>query len=115
KLASNSQSIGKIDKAMATRAADAANRLRGNLRAWFTFYNDYDPLFTWWEAQSYKEADQALVAYANFLRDKLATLGGDSSQSGVPELLTFSYPGMKLIGGEPDVPDLVELVAMPQS
>jgi hypothetical protein len=117
-LTSKSQSIGKIDKALATRAADTANRLRANLRAWFSFYNDYDPLFTWWAAQSYKEADQALVAYANFLRDKASEIAGDPSAASSPTATALdakSSPAMKRIGSEPDVPDLAELVAMPQS
>jgi len=116
-LASKSQSIGKIDKALATRAADTANRLRGNLRAWFNFYNDYDPLFTWWTAQSFKEADQALMAYTTFLRDKAPEIEGESSnQSSVASATTEKQsPAMKRIGNEPDVPNLAELVSMPQS
>src|SRR5213076_3337630 len=117
-LTSKSQSIGKIDKALATRAADTANRLRGNLRAWFSFYNDYDPLFTWWAAQSFKEADQALVAYVNFLLDKAPEIAADPSAPSSPAATIIdakSSPAIKRIGNELDVPDLAELVAMPQS
>ena len=56
----------------ALRAAAAVEALRGNLGQWNTFYNDYDPLFTWWMGLPYKHADSALVACLVFLRDAVA-------------------------------------------
>lgn len=61
----------KADKTVAYRAARTVDRLRGHLDEWFRFYNDYDPIFTWWCATPFKEADTALGDYANFLREKL--------------------------------------------
>ncbi|HEU5235905.1 MAG TPA: hypothetical protein VFU37_02120 [Pyrinomonadaceae bacterium] len=38
----------KAKKTVAFRAINAIAGLRGNLRNWYTFYNGYDPVFTWW-------------------------------------------------------------------
>ena len=59
---------------VANRAAGEVDRLRNTLRAWFGFYNGYDPLFTWWVDTPYKEAGKALQEYAAFLREKIAGL-----------------------------------------
>ena len=59
-------------KHVANRAAETVNGLRETLRRWFGFYNGYDPLFSWWVSEPYKQADQALQVYAAFLREKLA-------------------------------------------
>ena len=106
-----------VDKALATRAADAVDRLRGGLRAWFGFYNDYDPLFTWWATQAYKDVDQALADYITTLREKPLVMppndNGDATVAGGargPVELT-----LKLAGKEPQVPDLNELLNTPQS
>jgi hypothetical protein len=42
------ESATKVKKTVAFRAVGALNGLRGNLRSWYTFYNGYDPVFTWW-------------------------------------------------------------------
>ncbi|HVT79781.1 MAG TPA: hypothetical protein VHM90_03920, partial [Phycisphaerae bacterium] len=57
----------KFSKLTATRAAAVVDGLQSTLRDWFAFYNDYDPMFTWWMPQPNKEADAALASYANFL------------------------------------------------
>ncbi len=72
------------------------NVLRQTLQAWFTFYDGYDPLFTWWSGEPYKEAGKALEEYAKFPREKLlgapATVldavsgGGVGAVWGVPVL-----------------------------
>ena len=59
-------------KAAANRAVAAVESLRTNLKNWFGYYNGYDPMFTWWVAQPYKETDQALDKYGKFIREKLA-------------------------------------------
>lgn len=61
-------------KTVANRAAGEVESLRNTLRAWFSFYNGYDPLFTWWVDAPYKEADKSLQDYAAFLREKIAGL-----------------------------------------
>ena len=52
-----------IKKTVANRAAVAINNLRTNLRNWYTFYNGYDPMFTWWNEEPYKALDQSMTGY----------------------------------------------------
>jgi uncharacterized protein (DUF885 family) len=58
-------------KTVANRAASAVASLRNTLKNWFNFYNGYDPVFTWWNAEPYKAADSALDAYQKLLINKL--------------------------------------------
>jgi hypothetical protein len=62
----------KPNRTVGNRAAMAVNGLRNTLRNWFSFYNGYDPVFTWWSDEPYKQADQALAGYAAFLSERLA-------------------------------------------
>ena len=106
----------KVESALAIRAADTIGRLRENLRSWYGFYNDYDPMFTWWTTQSYKEADQALASYATFLKEKIAPQSESATtQPGTGSMAAAAIPTPKLAGKQPDVPDLNELVSYPQS
>lgn len=56
------------------RAANEAVALRIALRTWFTFYDGYDPMFTWWDEEAYRAVDTRLANYANFLRERVAGL-----------------------------------------
>ena len=64
----------KIPRKTAMRAAREAGELHATLSEWYEFYNGYDPLFTWWNAEPYKTAEQALQAYAKYLRENVAGL-----------------------------------------
>jgi len=61
----------KADKMCANRAAKMTRNLRNTLKRWFDFYNGFDPLFTWWVAESYQKADKALEEYASFLQESV--------------------------------------------
>jgi uncharacterized protein (DUF885 family) len=67
----------KIDPVVANRAALATRQLSDDLRDWFNQYNGYDPTFSWWVAQPYKDADKALSAYIAFLKEKLVGIAPD--------------------------------------
>jgi uncharacterized protein (DUF885 family) len=67
----------KIDPVVANRAAIATRQLSDSLRDWFNQYNSYDPTFTWWVAQPYKDADKALTGYIAFLKEKLVGIPPD--------------------------------------
>jgi len=54
------------------RAARFTESLRETLKRWRDFYNGYDPVFTWWVAEPWKRADEALGAYATLLDEKIA-------------------------------------------
>jgi hypothetical protein len=61
-----------VKKAVANRAALAVNSLTRTLKDWFGFYDGYDPVFSWWVSEPYKQLDKSLVEYAGLLREKVA-------------------------------------------
>ncbi|MCA1623126.1 MAG: DUF885 domain-containing protein [Acidobacteria bacterium] len=67
----------KPKKPVANRAARTVNSLRNTLKNWFTFYNGYDPIFTWWNSEPYKAVDASLQNYSAFLLDKLVGIKPD--------------------------------------
>ncbi|HKU76630.1 MAG TPA: hypothetical protein VJR02_22150, partial [Pyrinomonadaceae bacterium] len=74
-----------IKKTVGNRAVAALNGLRNNLRNWYTFYNGYDPMFTWWNEEPYRSLDQAMTTYATFLSERVVgirTEGSASQQAG---------------------------------
>lgn len=92
------------------RAADAVKVLRAALKSWHGFYHEYDPLFDWWLAQPYGQADKAFDEYETFLRDTLA-----------PAVAAEKAPAPTAAPIEPaaappfsQVPDLARLIAFPQ-
>ena len=60
----------KFDRALALRASNAVTGLQDALRFTYQFYNDYDPLFTWWVQRPYQRNDSLLKVYAAALKDK---------------------------------------------
>lgn len=62
----------RLNKTLANRAVATIASLRNTLKAWFDYYNGYDPIFTWWVAEPYKSADQSLQSYALFMSEKVA-------------------------------------------
>lgn len=69
--------IAKPKRTVANRAARTVASLRQTLQRWFTFYNAYDPMFTWWNAEPYKTVDANLQAFQAFLLDKLVGIKPD--------------------------------------
>jgi len=67
----------KIDPVIANRAQMATAQLGYYLHEWFNQYNGYDPVFTWWVEQPYKDADKALTSYRDFLKEKVIGLKPD--------------------------------------
>ncbi len=59
-----------IDMKLAIRAESTAIGLKDALKSVFEFYNGYDPEFTWWIQQPYKNIDSSLSAYAVLLKSK---------------------------------------------
>lgn len=65
-------------RSVANRAARTVDSLKGTLDDWFSFYDGYDPLFTWWVETPYKSISKALENYSALLREKLVgTKKGD--------------------------------------
>jgi uncharacterized protein (DUF885 family) len=65
------------EKIAAWRAAEVLDELSQQLKRWFDFSNGYDPSFTWWVAEPYKTAADAIKDYTTFLREKLAGIAPD--------------------------------------
>jgi hypothetical protein len=99
----------RVSKAAAQRGPAAVDTLRAALAEWFTFYNGYDPLFTWWNGLPYKRANESLQAYAAFLKDKLAVADGAAAG---PAALAGIQPAPSPAFAS--VPDLKALIALPQ-
>ena len=66
----------KVRKPVANRALADVEGLRSTLRDWNTFYDGYDPLYTWWVGEPFKAVDTALQGYATSLRDRLGAAEG---------------------------------------
>lgn len=93
---------GQQRKIAGGRALLGLNSLRNTLRTWFTFYNGYDPMFTWWAAADYGKADAALQAYGVFLREKVLNL------KPVPGVVTPGNAAKALVTAQPgDTSDIV--------
>ncbi len=71
------QNAVKPKRTVANRAARTVDSLRRTLRAWYTFYNAYDPTFTWWCEAPYKSTDEALGKYSTFITEKLVGIRAD--------------------------------------
>ncbi|MEN3329309.1 MAG: hypothetical protein V7638_4116 [Acidobacteriota bacterium] len=81
----NSNDPTRLKNTVANRAVAAINGLRGNLRNWYTFYNGYDPMFTWWNEEPYKTLDQSMTNYATFLSERIVGIrseGAAQTQAG---------------------------------
>lgn len=81
----------------ANRALASVEGLRNTLRAWFAFYDGYDPIFSWWMQEPYKSADQALQAHAGALRQRF---GASAAGAGVD----VGFGGRRRGGGPPSSP-----------
>jgi len=71
----------RVKKTVAFRAVGALTNLRNNLRSWYTFYNGYDPIFTWWNEQPYRALDETLAAYSAFLSERVVGLRTEGSSA----------------------------------
>ncbi|HST23867.1 MAG TPA: DUF885 family protein, partial [Blastocatellia bacterium] len=71
----------KMKKTVANRASVTISSLRNTLKDWFGFYNGYDPMFTWWVGEPYKQVDKSLADYATFLREKVVGVKPDDSNA----------------------------------
>jgi hypothetical protein len=75
---------------VAIRAEAHLQALREVLKDFHTFYDGYDPNYSWWARKPYAEADAALQAYGEAIRSELLGLkpGGKAPILGDPALAT---------------------------
>src|SRR5688572_12866345 len=64
KLSNSLKSEGNLPKHLSTRAEATVRGLQAALKSVHDFYYGYDPAFTWWVAQPYKDLDSSLNSYA---------------------------------------------------
>jgi uncharacterized protein (DUF885 family) len=70
----------QVKKTVANRAVLTMTGLRANLRNWYTFYNGYDPLFTWWNEEPYKALDASLTSYETSIKEKLLGVKAEAAR-----------------------------------
>jgi len=76
-----------ITRTVANRALQTLQNLRTTFQSWFTFYNGYDPLFTWWVSEPYQSAEQALGSYMEFLAQRVIGVHSEEAAlAGRPQL-----------------------------
>ena len=68
-------------RTVANRASRTVGELRTTLKRWYTYYNGYDPMFTWWCESPYKAADDALGKYQNYITEKMVGIRPDDRTS----------------------------------
>jgi uncharacterized protein (DUF885 family) len=57
----------------AKKAGEVIDGLRRGIQNTYSFYNAYDPLFTWWAKKPYDDVDTALATYSAFIKNRVAT------------------------------------------
>jgi uncharacterized protein (DUF885 family) len=100
----------RVGREQAATGARAVEIIRGNLSGWFNFYNTYDPVFTWWMGMPYQQIDAALQKYVAFLNDRVAPGSPETPPAPVTPMNIPPAPAPKYS----EVPDLREIIALPQ-
>jgi enterochelin esterase family protein len=101
----------RVGRDLAVRGAEAVDSLAASLSNWFSFFNGYDPLFTWWVDVPFKRVDAGLRGYASYLRDRVALAdlpAAESPASPAPAIPPAPAPPFD------QLPNLSELMALPQ-
>jgi uncharacterized protein (DUF885 family) len=98
----------KMNAASANRAAEATEIMRLAIGEWNSFYDGYDPMFSWWMRMPSKQIDTALTDYAKFLREKVADADTPVKPLSVAPITPAAAPKFS------SVPDLNEIIALPQ-
>jgi hypothetical protein len=60
-----------VTKVVAARAVRRLDELRDTLKEWFEIFDGYDPTFSWWNREPYKQLTEAMTDYRKFLREKV--------------------------------------------
>lgn len=77
----------KVSPALGRRAAGAVNDVKNTLKSWYTFYEGYQPDFSWWMKKPYEEANTALESYAKYLKEEIAEQKGKDEDPLLGEVL----------------------------
>jgi len=100
----------QITPELARQAANSIDGLRTSMAEWFGFYNEYDPLFTWWMNLPYAHLNRELEGYATLLRGSVAAANQQNTgHTPANPIIAPAPPPIR-----PSVPDLQKLMALPQ-
>jgi uncharacterized protein (DUF885 family) len=69
-LIKKTEAESTIDMPLATMAQQTTRGLKQALKSFYEFYNNYDPLFSWWMPQPYAATDSLLGVYGNVFKAK---------------------------------------------
>ncbi len=100
----------RIAPALAGEAAAALDAIRFAMNDWYTFYNGYDPLFTWWMNLPYEHLTTELNAYTTQLRTTVIPANQTNAGHTSADATVAPVPPPR----RPSVPDLQYLMALPQ-
>ena len=65
------------------KALDIIDGLQSALKSIYTYYNLYDPLFTWWVPDTYRKLDSSLAEYAQQFKTTADTYAPNKDSSGI--------------------------------
>lgn len=68
-----------LNAKQANKAGEVVDELRKGLQNTFSFYNAYDPMFTWWVKKPFDDADTVLAQYATFIKKSVKEVPADST------------------------------------
>lgn len=104
------QNNKNLSVGLAKKAVDVVEELRKGLTNTYSFYDGYDPMFTWWVKKPYQETDSVLGIYSKYLKsltitsaseDKSGIIGNPIGADKLKELLTYEmipYSAEELVG-----------------
>jgi hypothetical protein len=98
----------KMNAASANRAAEATETMRAAFGEMHSFYDGYNPMYSWWMRLPYKQLDEALNEYAKFLREKVADPNTAVKPLSAAPIVPSAAPKVA------SVPDLNEILSLPQ-
>lgn len=70
--AKRADTASRAERIVALRTVSWLGDLQTTLRNWHRFYGGYDPAFTWWTADPYRRANEAITKYARAIREEVA-------------------------------------------
>jgi len=70
KSISGVKKMDSVEMVLADYASASIRGLQSTLKNYYSFYNGYDPMFTWWVPKTYSVTDSLLNLYASAIRRK---------------------------------------------
>lgn len=69
--ARRADTASRAERIVALRTVSWLGELQTTMRNWHRFYGGYDPTFTWWTADPYRRANDAITRYARAIREEV--------------------------------------------